>query len=247
MVDHAFQYTPGEGAPLPETIGRFRVLGKAGGSQASVFRAIDPVSGMDVALKALGNRYDSYAHSLFAALIGDVDMEEIRREAELLAGLRHPNIVSVIDVGEDASLGPYLVMEWVPGGDLRTRLNGADNGQLPIQEALRIARDVLAGLMAAHEAGVVHRDVKPDNILLSNDGTAKLADFGIAGDGAIAALQPGRGTRGYMAPEQEDDMQSDSVGPRRGHICCGSSPVRDAGRQAADRGRGHTVGAARSR
>ena len=84
-------------------------------------------------------------------------------------------------------------------------------GQLPIQEALRIARDVLAGLTAAHEAGVVHRDVKPDNILLSNDGTAKLADFGIAGDGAIAALQPGRGTRGYMAPEQEDDLRSDSV------------------------------------
>ena len=211
MVDHAFHYSSGEGAPLPETIGRFRVLGKAGGSQASVFRASDPVSGMDVALKALGNRYDSYAHSLFAALIGDVDMEEIRREAELLAVLRHPNIVSVIDVGEDASLGPYLVMEWVPGGDLRIRLNGADNRQLPIQEALRIARDVLAGLTAAHEAGVVHRDVKPDNILLSNDGTAKLADFGIAGDGAIAALQPGRGTRGYMAPEQEDDLRSDSA------------------------------------
>ena len=115
MVDHAFHYSSGEGAPLPETIGRFRVLGKAGGSQASVFRASDPVSGMDVALKALGNRYDSYAHSLFAALIGDGDMEEIRREAELLAGLRHPNIVSVIDVGEDASLGTYLVMEWVPG------------------------------------------------------------------------------------------------------------------------------------
>ena len=209
MVDHAFQYAPGEGAPLPETIGPFRILGRAGGSQAAVFRARHPVSGADVALKALGNSYDSYAQSLFAALIGDVDIEEMRQEAETLAGLRHPNIVSVIEVGDDTSLGPYLVMEWVSGGDLRARLDGAKGGRMPIPEALRIARSVLAGLAAAHEAGIVHRDVKPENILLSDDGTAKLADFGIAGDWAIA----GRGTWGYMAPEQEDTSQIDSVGP----------------------------------
>ncbi len=209
MVDHAFQYGPGEEAPLPETIGRFQLVGRAGGSQATIFKARDPDSGQVVAIKAISNRYDSFAHSLMIALLGDVDMEEIRREAELLAGLKHPNIVSVIEVGEDANLGAYLVMEWVSGGNLRTRLDMAEGGRLSMPEALGIAREILAGLGAAHEAGIVHRDVKPENILLSHDGTAKLADFGIAGDWAMV----GRGTPGYMAPEQDDDLQGDSVGP----------------------------------
>ena len=208
-VDHAFQYAPGEEAPLPETIGRFRVLGRAGGSQATVFKARDPDSGQLVAIKAISNRYDSFAHSLLIALLGDADMEEIRREAELLIGLRHPNIVSVLEVGEDSWLGHYMVMEWVSEGNLRAYLDAAEGGQLSIPEALGIVRDILAGLGAAHDAGIVHRDVKPENILLGSDGTAKLADFGIAGDWAVA----GRGTQGYMAPEQEDALQSDSVGP----------------------------------
>ena len=207
-VDHAFQYAPGEEAPLPESVGRFRVMGRAGGSQATVFKASDPDSGRVVAIKAISNRYDSFAHSLLIALLGDADMEEIRREAEMLSGLRHPNIVSVIEVGEDATLGAYLVMEWVDGGNLRARLDGAEGGRLPLPEALRIARDILAGLGAAHDAGIVHRDVKPENILLDSDGTAKLADFGIAGEAAMA----GRGTQGYMAPEQEDALQSDYAG-----------------------------------
>lgn len=208
-VDHAFQYAPGEEAPLPEGIGRFQVVGRAGGSQATVFKAKDPDSGAEVAIKAISNRYDSFAHSLMVALLGDVDMEEIRREAELLAGLKHPNIVAVIEVGEDANLGPYLVMEWVPGGNLRARLDSAEGGRLPVGEALRIAGEALSGLAAAHEAGVVHRDVKPENILLGEGGSVKLADFGIAGDAALA----GRGTPGYMAPEQREDQEVDSVGP----------------------------------
>lgn len=208
-VDHAFQYAPDEEAPLPEKVGRFRVVGRAGGSQATVFKAKDPDTGSGVAIKAISNRYDSFAHSLMVALLGDVDMEEIRREAELLTNLKHPNIVAVIEVGEDASLGPYLVMEWVPGGNLRARLDSAEGGRPPVGEALRIAGEALEGLAAAHEDGVVHRDVKPENILLSEDGTAKLADFGIAGDIVLA----GRGTPGYMAPEQHDDQEIGSVGP----------------------------------
>ena len=208
-VDHAIRYEPGEEAPLPERVGRFRVLGRAGGSQATVFKAEDPNSGQLVAIKAISNRYESFAHSLLIALLGDVDMEEIRREAELLAGLKHANIVSVIEFGEDDSLGAYLAMEWVPGGNLRSRLDAAEDRRLPVGEALRIARGVLAGLAAAHVAGIVHRDVKPENILLDEGGTAKVADFGVAGEAALA----GRGTPGYMAPEQLDAQQPDSVGP----------------------------------
>ena len=242
-VDHAFQYAPGEEAPLPEAVGRFRVMGRAGGSQATVFKAKDPDSGRVVAIKAVSNRYDSFAHSLLIALLGDADMEEIRREAELLVGLRHPNIVSVIEVGEDATLGAYLVMEWVDGGNLRARLDGAEGGRLPLPEALRIARDILAGLGAAHDTGIVHRDVKPENILLDSDGTAKLADFGIAGEWAMA----GRGTQGYMAPEQGGRRAGRRRRPGRGPIFCGGCPLRDAGRPAAKSGGGCTRCASGSR
>ena len=207
-VDHAIHYGPGEEAPLPEKVGRYRILDRTGGSQATVFKAEDPESGRLVAIKAISNRYESFAHSLLVALLGDVDMEEIRREAELLAGLMHPNIVSVREFGEDESLGAYLVMEWVPGGSLRARLDAAQGGRLPLAEAVRITLDVLAGLTAAHATGIVHRDVKPENILLGDGGTAKLADFGIAGELGLV----GRGTPGYMAPEQLDAQQADAAG-----------------------------------
>jgi len=216
MVDHAFHYPNDQGAPLPVSIGRFRVVERAPGergSQASVYRALDPVTGQEVALKVLGSQYESYALSLLAALVGDRDMEELRREAELLAGLHHPNIVSVIETGEDPALGPYAVMEWVPGGDLTAHLERALENRLPVEEGLHIAQDVLAGLSAAHEAGVIHRDIKPGNILLNRQGRAKLADFGIAGDVTGAEVLPGRGTLGYMAPEQEDPRQAGEVGP----------------------------------
>ena len=216
MVDHAFHYPNDQGAPLPDAIGRFRVVERAQGergSQATVYRALDPVTGQEVALKVLGSQYESYALSLLSALVGDRDMEELRREAQLLAGLHHPNIVSVIETGEDPTLGPYAVMEWVPGGDLTTHLDKAPENRLPVEEGLQIAQDILAGLSAAHGAGVIHRDIKPGNILLDLQGGAKLADFGIAGDVAGADVLPGRGTLGYMAPEQEDPGQADSVGP----------------------------------
>lgn len=216
MVDHAFRYPHDQGAPLPVAIGRFRVVERAPGgrgSQASVYRAQDPVTGQEVAVKVLGSQYESYALSLLAALVGERDMEELRREAQLLAGLQHPNILSVIETGEDPALGPYAVMEWVAGGDLSTHLERATGNRLPVEEGLHIARDVLAGLAAAHEAGVIHRDIKPGNILLDRQGGAKLADFGIAGDATGTEVLPGRGTLGYMAPEQEDPQQAGEVGP----------------------------------
>lgn len=192
---------------MPATIGRFRIVERAPGgkgSQASVYRALDPENGRQVALKVLGNQFDSYAQSLLAALVGDQDVEELRREAELLASLRHPNIVDVVETGEDAVYGPYVATEWFPGGDLRALLDRTAGKILPVREALKIARDVLEGLSAAHGAGVVHLDIKPENILLGEGGRAKLADFGIAGRAASHEALPGRGTPGYMAPEQQD-------------------------------------------
>ena len=210
MVDHAFQYEPGR-APAPETVGRFLVVERVHGgasAQASVYRGRDPDTGADVAIKVLGNPFESYARSLLDALVGDQDIEDLRREAEVLRALRHPNIVAVLEAGEDPRHGPYVVTEWAPGGDLRDRLDQAEGGRLAIEGAERIARDVLAGLEAAHEAGIVHLDIKPANILLDLDGRAKLVDFGISSD-AMARSVGGRGTLGYMAPEQEDPTAGD--------------------------------------
>ena len=210
MVDHAFQYEPGR-APRPETVGRFQVLERVpggGGAQASVYRGRDPDTGADVAVKVLGSPFESYARSLLDALVGDQEVEDMRHEAEVLRALRHPNIVAVLEAGDDPRHGPYVVTEWAPGGDLRGRLDRAEGGRLAIEEAERIARDVLAGLEAAHAAGIVHLDVKPANILLDLEGRAKLVDFGIAGDGVARSLG-GRGTPDYMAPEQEDPTAAD--------------------------------------
>jgi serine/threonine-protein kinase len=163
-----------------------------------------------VAIKLLTHEYESFAASVLASLIRDEDSEELRREAEVLAKLHHPNIVEVIETGEDAAYGPYVVTEWVEGGNLRDRLDQAPDKRLSLDKSLRIAQDVLSGLSAAHEAGIVHRDIKPENILLTRDGHAKLTDFGIASEAATGLA--GRGTASYMAPEQEDPSLG-AVGP----------------------------------
>jgi eukaryotic-like serine/threonine-protein kinase len=130
--------------------------------------------------------------------------ERFVREARSSAGFTHPNAVSVYDAGEgDGFL--YLVMELIDGPSLATRLT--ERGRLSTEEALRIAEPVLAALGAAHAAGIVHRDVKPGNILLSSSGAVKLADFGIAkrlDDMASDLTGSGQfvGTPKYLAPEQ---------------------------------------------
>jgi serine/threonine-protein kinase len=132
--------------------------------------------------------------------------EELRRrfvrEARLAARLAHPNVVRVFDVGEDDGR-PFIAMEYVDGETLAELV--ARRGPLPAAEAATLAMQICAGLAAAHAAGLVHRDVKPQNLLLGSDGVLKLGDFGIAvgAEGTRLTLAGTvLGTAGYLAPEQ---------------------------------------------
>jgi serine/threonine-protein kinase len=137
-------------------------------------------------------------------LAGDTAFRErFLREARLAARLSHPNVVSVYDAGEDADGRPYIVMECVEGETLADVLR--ERGQLPADEAVGLGLQACRGLAHAHAAGLVHRDVKPQNLLLRNDGTLKIADFGIARAAETTALtQVGTvlGTAVYLSPEQ---------------------------------------------
>jgi serine/threonine-protein kinase len=173
--------------------GRYEIRGRLGtGGAAEVYAAFDHRLNRTVALKLLrADRADPNALARF------------RHEAMLAAGLTHPNIVAVYDAGEiDGE--PFIVMELVDGESLATRLKRGDTFAPPA--IVDITAQLLAALDVAHAAGLVHRDVKPGNVLLTDDGTVKLADFGIAkAEAAASALtQTGHviGTPRYLAPEQ---------------------------------------------
>jgi eukaryotic-like serine/threonine-protein kinase len=173
--------------------GRYRLERPLGhGGMASVFLARDTELDRAVALKLLAEN-----------LGGD---ESVRRrfvrEARLAARLSHPNVVSVFDAGEDDGR-PYIVMEYVDGENLAELL--ARRGRVPPDEARGLALQAAQGLAHAHAAGLVHRDVKPQNLILGGDGTLKIADFGIARAAETTALtQAGTvlGTAAYLSPEQ---------------------------------------------
>ncbi|MEO3789916.1 Stk1 family PASTA domain-containing Ser/Thr kinase [Nonomuraea sp. B10E15] len=173
--------------------GRYRIESRiARGGMATVYLALDIRLDRTVALKVM--------HRSLAE-----DPAFVRRfigEAKSVASLSHPNIVHVFDQGTDTDV-VYLSMEYVPGRTLRDILR--DRGRLPAREALEIMIPVLAALGAAHQAGLVHRDVKPENVLMTDDGRVKVVDFGLAR--AIEATNQTRtgvmiGTIGYMSPEQ---------------------------------------------
>ena len=173
--------------------GRYRLERALGhGGMASVYLGTDTELDRAVAVKLLAEQ-----------LAGDpVFRERFIREARLAAGLSHPNVVSVYDAGEEAGR-PYIVMECVEGETLAELL--ARRGRLPAQEAVGRALQACRGLEHAHAAGLVHRDVKPQNLLLGRDGVLKIADFGIARAAETTALtQVGTvlGTAAYLAPEQ---------------------------------------------
>jgi len=180
----------------PNTLlnGRYQILEPVGeGGMATVYRAIDTRLGRDVAVKVL--------HAQFA---GDKPfVQRFEQEANFAASLgAHPNIVDIYDIGEDGPLH-YIVMEFVEGTSLKERI--AEQKRFSVAEAFAIGQQVASALAFAHSRGLIHRDVKPQNILVTSDGIAKVTDFGIAR--STSASQMTRtgmvlGTVHYISPEQ---------------------------------------------
>src|SRR5215213_7747146 len=151
---------------------RYRIDAVVGsGGMSTVYRAFDTVLERQVAIKLM--------HRDIAR---DSDqLERFRREARAVAQLNHPHIVGIIDAGEEGGNGmptPYIVFEYVEGETLKTRIRRL--GRLGVEEALAYAIEVARALHAAHERHIVHRDVKPQNVLIDTEGSARVTDFGIA-------------------------------------------------------------------
>jgi eukaryotic-like serine/threonine-protein kinase len=172
---------------------RYKLEAKLGsGGMSTVYLARDTVLDRQVAVKILHREMSEQADQL----------ERFRQEARAVAKLSHPNVVAVIDAGEDGG-HPYIVFEYVEGETLKQRINRV--GALDAQESLAYAIEIARGLTVAHNRNMVHRDIKPQNVLIDSEGRAKLTDFGISRqleqDGMTAT---GRvlGTTDYVAPEQ---------------------------------------------
>ena len=180
--------------PAPDILDdRYKLAQPLGeGGMAEVFRAEDLRLGREVAVKILRNQYANETNLL----------RRFINEARSIAGFSHPNLVSVYDVGRDKQRY-YIVMEYVPGEDLRQTLER--EGRLSVDQALNIVQQMAQGIGYAHQRGLVHRDIKPGNILITPNGKVKVADFGIAKALASAGLtEPGVvwGTTAYLSPEQ---------------------------------------------
>src|SRR5580765_1889587 len=162
------------------------------GGMSSVYRGRDRVLDRPVALKVLHLQYVEDAEHV----------ERFRREARAVASLSHPNIVSVIDRGEEGGR-QFIVFEYVDGENLKRMIQRG--GPAPVERALEIAIQIARALAYAHAQGLVHRDVKPQNVLLNGNGRAKVTDFGIARSVDVAGVtQTGTvlGTSEYISPEQ---------------------------------------------
>src|SRR3954451_15626649 len=161
------------------------------GGMADVYLAEDQELGRRVALKLLNDRHAN----------DEQFVERFRREAQSAAGLNHPNIVSIFDRGQ-AEGTYYIAMEYLDGRTLKELL--VRNGPTPVPIAIDYARQILSALSFAHRNGIVHRDIKPHNIVVGTDGRLKVTDFGIARSGASQMTEAGSivGTAQYLSPEQ---------------------------------------------
>lgn len=182
--------------------GRYRVEARiATGGMSTVYRGLDVRLDRPVALKVMDTRY-----------AGDRDfLTRFQREARAIARLTSPGLVAIYDQGNDTA-HPFLVMELVTGGTLRELLR--ERGPMPPHAVVAVLRPVLSGLGVAHRAGLVHRDVKPENVLISVDGEVKLADFGLVratAEAGITSTSVILGTAAYLSPEQ---VLGEETGPR---------------------------------
>jgi hypothetical protein len=180
---------------IGQSLGRYHILEQLGeGGMATVYKAYDTRLERNVAIKVI---LPGKEHS-------DKFLKRFEREAKALAQLSHPNIVGVIDYGEQDSM-PYLVMEYLPGGTLKHKLNGKP---MPWQPAAQLLLPVARALAYAHSQKIIHRDVKPSNILITQSGEPMLSDFGIAKmleaeeTLDLTGAGVGVGTPEYMSPEQ---------------------------------------------
>ena len=182
-------------SPLVGTLlsGRYRLDAQIGtGGMSTVYRAFDTTLERTVAVKLMHREIASDSDQL----------ERFRREARAVAQFCHPHIVGVIDAGEDDGR-PYIVFEYVEGETLKDRIRRS--GMLPVDESLAYAIEITRALGAAHTRGIVHRDIKPQNVLIDEEGMAKVTDFGIArslDEEGLTADGRVLGTTDYVSPEQ---------------------------------------------
>ena len=184
-----------DGAPIPSpgsTLGRYRLIEQVGqGGMATVFKALDPELNREVAIKVLPSyRGDDPTYN-----------RRFRTEAQSIAALDHPNIIQIHDFGQDEGF-TFIVMSLLTGGTLQAKLGVP----IPLNDALNIIEPIAEALEFAHDEGIIHRDVKPSNVLLDGSGKPLLSDFGLAralhGGGSITSADAVVGTPEYISPEQ---------------------------------------------
>ncbi|MBY0231043.1 MAG: protein kinase [Gemmataceae bacterium] len=223
---HAALLAPAQAAGEMGRLGPYRVLKVLGaGGMGVVYQAEDPRLARTVALKAMLPEIAARPEA----------KERFLREARAIARLEHDHVVAIYAVDEDRGV-PFIAMPFLKGRSLEARLREAPGQPLPLPEAVRIGREIAAGLVAAHALGLVHRDIKPDNIWLDRAAgdRAKILDFGLArstsGDQNLTQANAILGTPAYMAPEQTRggnvDSRADlfSLGVVLYRLCTGSLP-----------------------
>ena len=192
------QYVPPTEAPGQVIAGRYEIREQIGaGGMGVTYRAFDRKLGREIAIKRL----------LARSAAGRKGIERFLREARVIASLNHRNIVTVHEHDADEH-GPFIVMQYVSGGDLSQRIER--DGKIDLTEALKIIKAVGQALAYAHRKSIFHRDVKPSNILLTEEGGPQLVDFGLAqigGESDLSVTGYGMGTAMYMAPEQRRDAK----------------------------------------